>query len=206
MQPGMGKPPVVLAVRQRAHGYEYGARPSLQHLVQEELALAAAEAHTDPCLLSLQQCRPYDNSDFTGQVVVPGKDHLTVRQRGQNQGGPAGSVFGIGGLASGPSADRVPVGMELGYCTRHTHGSPAPQGTAEECCEACRTHSSCTVWVWCSWLHGCGESHRHQECWLKREVLEAVVRQEGNPDPSGWAQSAVECSSFSKGQEALSHC
>lgn len=65
------------------------------------------------------------------------------------------------------------------------------QGSAEDCCRDCQSHSGCNVWVWCASEEGCG-SQKHGECWLKRQGdFNPLDIRGGRPVGHPWTSGAL---------------
>ncbi|KAG1677656.1 hypothetical protein FOA52_010439 [Chlamydomonas sp. UWO 241] len=71
-------------------------------------------------------------------------------------------------------------------------GTDHKLNTAAECCEACRNHPQCNVWVWCGRLSDCAPGRTFRECWLKQSTFRETMLSEGFPEEIvGWTSGAL---------------
>ena len=74
-------------------------------------------------------------------------------------------------------------------------GTENTKASAAECCQSCRDHGKCNVWVFCGDQNGCG-SQKFGECWLKRQVHPSIARTSAARAPPGqppnpWTSGAL---------------
>ena len=129
--------------------------------------------------------RDGDKDTNDNPAVVPG--HLPYDCDGEPNG------FGITTDACHMERNAEYWGDVVKWGTENLKASPAA------CCQSCRDHGKCNVWVFCDQPNGCG-SQKQGECWLKRLAHPSIARTSANRNPKGavpWTSGALYESSAS---------